>query len=292
MDVSCPHCGEKIEGSRQLIDSCPSCMKPWRQALFASNVKNGNSDPIEDIKEFVVNAFHKAQRDALWKNSGTRLDTWHVSDFVSPCLRKSYYSKQPELKTGMTDEMAGILFQGVIVHDNSILSSINELTMCYDIVNKCNIDPMTVRGFDKEDPRKKDILTGTLDDLVKVGDDFVIVDKKTYNAKGYIKKEPNEEHKLQVNIYKLMLKAHLGIEAKYGCNLYLDKQDGYKETPLVYETAQIEETEKFLTDTLAIFKNGMPDPKITFLCNGRNKDKKIYCGYFEQCEKDGRDKFV
>ena len=292
MDVSCPHCGEKIEGSRQLIDSCPSCMKPWRQALFASNVKNGNGDPIQYIKEFVVNAFHKAQRDALWKNSGARLDTWHVSDFVSPCLRKSYYSKQPELKTGMTDEMAGILFQGVIVHDNSILSSINELTMCYDIVNKCNIDPSTVRSFDKEDPRKKDILTGTLDDLVKVGDDFVIVDKKTYNAKGYIKKEPNDEHKLQVNIYKLMLKAHLGIEAKYGCNLYLDKQDGYKETPLVYETAQIEETEKFLTDTLAIFKNGMPDPKITFLCNGRNKDKKIYCGYFEQCEKDGRDKFV
>ena len=272
-------------------------MKPWRQALFASNVKNGNGaagsgDTEQDIKDFIVNAFHKAQRDALWKNSGTRLDTWHVSDFVSPCLRKSHYSKIPELKTGMNDEMAAILFQGVIVHDNSILSSINELTMCYDIVNKCNIDPMTVRGFDKEDPRKKDILTGTLDDLVKVGDKFVIVDKKTYNARGYVKKEAAPEHILQVNIYKLMLKASLGIEAEYGCNLYLDKGDGYKELPMVYKTAPIEETEKYLTDTLAIFKAGIPDCNITFLCNSKNKDKKIYCGYFEQCEKDGRDKFV
>jgi len=296
MEINCPHCSEKIEGSRQLIDSCPSCMKPWRQALFASNVKNengaGSGDTEQDIRDFVVNAFHKAQRDALWKNSGTRLDTWHVSDFVSPCLRKSHYSKVPELKTGMNDEMAAILFQGVIVHDNSILSSINELTMCYDIVNKCDIDPMTVRSLDKEDPRKKDILTGTLDDLVKVGDKFVIVDKKTYNARGYVKKEASPEHVLQVNIYKLMLKASLGIEAEYGCNLYLDKGDGYKELPMVYKTAEIEETEKYLTDTLKIFKAGLPDPTITFLCNGKNKDKKIYCGFYDQCEKDGRDKFV
>ena len=73
----------------------------------------------QEITEFVLNAFHKAQRDALWKNSGGRLDTWHVSDFVSPCLRKSHYGKIPELKKEMTDEMAAILYQGVIVHDNS-----------------------------------------------------------------------------------------------------------------------------------------------------------------------------
>jgi thiol:disulfide interchange protein DsbA len=84
---------------------------------------------------------------------------------------------------------------------------------------------------------------------------FYITDKLGLEEK-FTQELFNTHFKLQVNIYKLMLKAHLGIEAKYGCNLYLDKQDGYKETPLVYETAQIEETEKFLTDTLAIFKNG------------------------------------
>lgn len=277
-------CGTEIVNLS--IECCPDCTKPWAAGLTQ------NSDPKQAIADFVVNAFHKAQRDALWKNSGTRLDTWHVSDFVSPCLRKSHYSKIPELKTGMTDEMAAILFQGVIVHDNSILSSINELTMCYDIMKKCSLDPMEVREMEKDDPRRKEILTGTLDDLVKVGDDFVICDKKTYNAKGYVKKEASPEHILQVNIYKVMLKASLGIDAKYGCNLYLDKGNGYKELPMVYETAPVEETEKFLYNTLATFKRGMPDPTITFLCNGKNKDQKIYCGYFEQCEKDGRDKFV
>ena len=291
VEILCPHCNKPISGSAQLIDSCPSCMKPWRMAFFEQNSGGGGGNIEQNIKDFVVNAFHKAQRDALWKNSGARLDTWHVSDFVSPCLRKSHYSKIPELKKDMTDEMAGILFQGVIVHDNSILSSINELTMCYDIVNGHNIDPTTVRSFDKEDPRKKDIITGTLDDLVKVGDEFVIVDKKTYNARGYVKKEASPEHVLQVNIYKLMLMASYGIEANYGCNLYLDKGDGYKELPMVYKTAPIEETAIFLKETLAKFEH-MPDPTITFLCNGKNKDKKIYCNFLEQCEKDGREKFV
>ena len=163
LEINCPHCNEPIVGSRQMIDVCPKCMKSWREDFFAQ-AQATTGDIVQNIKDFVVTAFHKAQRDALWKNSGGRLDTWHVSDFVSPCLRKTHYSKIPELKKDMTDEMAGILFQGVIVHDNAILGSINELTMCYDIVKKENIDPSTVKAMDKEDPRKKDILTGTLDD--------------------------------------------------------------------------------------------------------------------------------
>ena len=274
-----------------MIDVCPACQKPWREAFFAQAQLAG--DNIEQtIKDFVVTAFHKAQRDALWKNSGTRLDTWHVSDFVSPCLRKTHYSKIPELKKDMTDEMAAILFQGVIVHDNALLGSINELTMCYDIVKRENIDPSTVKAMDKEDPRKKDILTGTLDDLLRIGNEYVIADKKTWNARGYKKKEASPEHILQVNIYKLMLKYSYGIEANYGCNLYLDKGNGYAETPLVYKTAPIEETQKFLDETLNKLMNGVPDPTITFLCNGLNKDKKIYCNFLEQCKKDGRENFV
>ena len=291
MEIACPHCNEAIVGSRQMIDVCPKCMKPWRDDFFKQQ-QNETGDIQQTIKDFVVTAWHKAQRDALWKNSGGRLDTWHVSDFVSPCLRKTHYSKIPELKKDMTDEMAGILFQGVIVHDNAILGSINELTMCYDIVKRENIDPSTVKAMDKDDPRKKDILTGTLDDLLRIGNEYVIADKKTYNARGYVKKEASPEHILQVNIYKLMLKYSYGIEANYGCNLYLDKGNGYAELPLVYETAPIGETQEFLDKTLNKLKNGVPDPTITFLCNGENKDKKIYCNFLEQCKKDGRDNFV
>tara|TARA_Y100000758_G_scaffold301404_1_gene267227 strand:+ start:6344 stop:7144 length:801 start_codon:yes stop_codon:yes gene_type:complete len=266
-------------------------MKPWREAFFAQ-AQMASGDIEQTIKDFVITAFRKAQRDALWKNSGTRLDTWHVSDFVSPCLRKSHYSKIPELKKEMTDEMASILFQGVIVHDNAILGSINELTMCYDIEKRENIDPSTVKAMEKDDPRKKDIITGTLDDLLRIGNEFVIADKKTYNARGYVKKEASPEHILQVNIYKLMLKYSYGIEANYGCNLYLDKGNGYATLPLVYRTAPVAETQEFLAKTLKMFKSGLPDPTITFLCNGENKDKKIYCNFLDQCKKDGRENFV
>ena len=205
LEINCPFCGEAIVGSKQMIDVCPSCMKPWREAFFAQSVAD-TGDMEQTIKDFVVTAFHKAQRDALWKNSGTRLDTWHVSDFVSPCLRKTHYSKMPELKKDMTDEMAGILYQGVIVHDNSVLGSINELTMCYDIIKRENIDPSTIKAMEKEDPRKKNIITGTLDDLLRIGNEFVIADKKTWNARGYKKKEASPEHILPVSYTHL--RAH------------------------------------------------------------------------------------
>ena len=291
LDINCPHCNEPIVGSRQLIDVCTACQQPWREAFFQQQQMD-TGDTKKAIADFVVNAFMKAKRDALWTIGGVRLDTWHVSDFVSLCLRKTHYSKIPELKTEMTDEMAGILYQGSIVHDNSKLGSINELTMCYDIVKKCNLETSEVRKWEKDDPRKQDVVTGTLDDLVKVGNDFVICDKKTYNAKGYVKKEASPEHILQVNIYKLLLHESFGINADYGCNLYLDKGDGYKELPMVYETAPIEETREYLEKTLLKLKSGIPDPTITYLCNAKNKDKKVYCNYLDQCKKDGRDNFV
>ena len=291
MEIACPSCNEAIVGSRQLIDVCPKCMKPWREDYFKQQQMD-TGDTKKVIADFVVNALMKAKRDALWTIGGVRLDTWHVSDFVNQCLRKTHYSKIPELKKEMTDEMAGILYQGSIVHDNSKLGSINELTMCYDIVKRCNLEPSEVRKWEKDDPRKQDVLTGTLDDLVRVGNNFVICDKKTYNARGYVKKEASPEHILQVNIYKLMLHHSYGIDAGYGCNLYLDKGDGYKELPMVYETAPIEETREFLEKTLLKLKSGIPDPVITYLCNGKNKDKKIYCNFLEQCKKDGRENFV
>ena len=166
MEIACPNCNEAIVGSRQLIDVCPKCMKPWREDFFKQQ-QNETGDIQQTIKDFIVTAWHKAQRDALWKNSGGRLDTWHVSDFVSPCLRKTHYSKIPELKKDMTDEMAGILYQGVIVHDNAVLGSINELTMCYDIVKRENIDPSTVRQWRKKIHERRIFLLVRLTILLK-----------------------------------------------------------------------------------------------------------------------------
>ena len=94
IEIACPNCNEAIVGSRQMIDACPKCMKPWRDDYFKQQQMD-TGDTKKIIADFVVNAFMKAKRDALWTIGGVRLDTWHVSDFVSPCLRKTHYSKIP-----------------------------------------------------------------------------------------------------------------------------------------------------------------------------------------------------
>lgn len=244
-----------------------------------------DSHKEETIKEFIEKAMLNAKREALQKNNGTRLKTWHVTDFVKACLRNTVYSKRPELKRGLTDELVNVLYQGQIVHENSKLGSINELSMCYDIINKIAIDPQDVKELPEE--KIKNIITGTLDDLLKIGNDFVLCDKKTYNSKGYVKKEPNPEHVLQVQVYSLMLAASYSIYPKYGCIIYLDKANGLSTSQFVFEIDPIEKTQIFLEQTLLTLQGLLPDPTVTFLCNGKNRAGKIYCPYIDQCKKDG-----
>ena len=109
-----------------------------------------DSHKEETIKEFIEKAMLNAKREALQKNTWMRSKTWHVTDFVKACLRNTAYSKRPELKRGLTDELVNVLYQGQIVHENSKLGSINELSMCYDIINKIAIDPQDVKELPEE----------------------------------------------------------------------------------------------------------------------------------------------
>jgi len=238
----------------------------------------------EQIQNTVLTSFQKAVSTTLEKNNGSRIKTVHVSDFVSPCLRKSYYNQH--ITDSEQDTIKNkVLFMGVILHEHTKLSHFHEVTMCYDIVNDRSMTPQDVE--DLKDPAG--IITGTLDDLVKVGNEFVIVDKKTWNARGFVKTEPDESYFKQLSIYRVLLKESYNIDAKYGCLLYLDKSNDLNETPLAFELASINETKQFLRQTYNELTCGMPPPTITYLCNGKNKFGRIYCPYLEQCKKDGRD---
>ena len=48
---------------------------------------------LKEIETDVLAALRKAQQDYLRNSNGRRLNTWHVSDFVSECLRKTHYGK-------------------------------------------------------------------------------------------------------------------------------------------------------------------------------------------------------
>lgn len=246
---------------------------------------SGKTPEIENIEGTVLNTLLKSQQDYLWSNNGKRLNTWHVSDFVSECLRKTHYTKTSPSK--FDPGKAAVFFLGHIVHEHTPLSKINELTMCYNIETEMalSVDEVAARPFDE----LGNIITGTLDDLMKVGNDFVIADKKTYNGGGWYKKtEPDYSYELQVNIYRVLLEATYGIDAKYGCLLYLDKKDNLAPTPIAFELKPIEETKKKMRDILKILQSGDPEPNPCWLCNANNKKKAVYCDYLDICNSEGR----
>jgi len=238
-----------------------------------------------DITSYVINSIEHAMQKTLNKSTGTRLRTWHVSDFVSPCMRKVRFSRlYPE---EFDQKKRAVLFAGVVIHEHTKLSHFNEMTMCYDIENDRSLTPQTVATLPRDDTLG--IITGTLDDLIRVNDDFVIVDKKTFSGKGFKKTEPNEEHVKQLDIYRVLLRESYGIDAKYGCIVYLDKSNDLDMTVLPFELTDVGTTKKFMRDILAQLNSPlMPKATITWLCNMKNREKKCYCPFLTQCEREGR----
>ena len=244
---------------------------------------DGKATDIDNIERTVLDKLLKVQQNFLWNGNNKRLNTWHVSDLISECLRKTHYTKTQPMK--FDPSKAGIFFMGHIVHDATPLSTINELLMCYNMETEMSMTPEEVdqRPLDE----RGSIVTGTLDDLLKVGTDFIIADKKTYNGGGWFKKtEPDYSYAYQINIYRVLLEASYGIDAKYGCLLYLDKKDNLAPTPIAFELDPIEDTKQRMRDTMEQLKSGDPERKIGWLCNRKNKKKVAYCDYVDICDSE------
>jgi CRISPR/Cas system-associated exonuclease Cas4 (RecB family) len=233
---------------------------------------------MNDVESIVYTRFREYQNKFV--NGSGRLNTIHVSDIIQECLRKSYYSaKYPK---EADDRLKGILYIGQAIHNLSKIGDIHEVTMCYDFANNKPMDMEDVKNASKEEQRY--ILTGTCDDVIfdkKYG--AIIVDKKTWSSKGWVKKEPSIEHVRQLNAYRFLLNKTRGIDAKYGVVLYLDKYTEM-ETPLpmLVKLDDIGLTEGIIREKISILNDGMPKATPCWLCN----KKVVYCKYKEECDKD------
>ena len=244
---------------------------------------------LKNIETDVLSALRKAQQNYLRNSNGRRLNTWHVSDFVSECLRKTHYGKLYPEKFDVNK--SSIFFLGHIVHEHTQLSKITELTMCYDLDNDISLTPEQVQNMPFD--QLGSIITGTLDDLMKVGEHFVIADKKTYNGGGWYKKTaPDTSYELQVNIYRVLLEASYGIDASYGCLLYLDKKSNLDPTPIAFELKPITQTKQRMKEILNELRGGNPKPNPCWLCNGKNKKKEVYCSYLDICKQENPEAHV
>lgn len=250
---------------------------------------------LTEVADLAYIQFRKAQAQLLdSKRFGI-----HVTDYNKPCMRNVAYLLMLGGDSNFMDtETMGRFYTGQIVHKHSNLQGIaNEMSFCYDIPNdkpiKLDKDGIP-EGLEYDKKTKApigingrpfiDFVFGSLDDLIthtRLGN--VIVDKKTYEFKGYEPKKAYDHHVEQVEMYRLMLNKCKKLDAQYGCNLYIEK-GGSRIWRFAYRLSGIDLILKKLQlkyETLKLWHDTgeLPDRNITWLCEG-------YCPVAKRCFSD------
>lgn len=248
------------------------------------------------INEEVYFLFRQAQVKGL---ETERLGKIHVSDLIKECDRYVAYGKitPPDFKS-MDTESLSTLFMGQCVHKNTVLvdEQHSELFLAWDYVQNKPLTYEEAKSIPEDDPRQLDIIYGSIDDLVYVDGEAVIVDKKTTKKFKWTLSptaKAHDSHRLQVNCYRVLLQKCYGIDAKSGCNIYIpigNEEEGkvYKDrpTPIAYKLGKPEETEAWMIERAKSIKRIYTDfelPKRTkcFLCDSM-------CPYASKCFSDER----
>jgi CRISPR/Cas system-associated exonuclease Cas4 (RecB family) len=246
---------------------------------------------LEDVNNEIYFHWRRSQIDAL----GTeRLGHIHVSDIIKPCMRNVIY-KKTEPSTGVSTEDIKSLWFGQIVHSNSMMAEPehHEKFLAYDYVRDEALTYSEALEIPVDDPRQMDIIYGSIDDLIKVGDKWVICDKKTTGSIDYFSKarsSASDSHKDQINRYRVLLKKCYDIDADYGCVVYvsnrIEKDSRDKPAVISFKLQPIEETLEDMIRKSREIKESLTDrtlPERTkcFLCDGM-------CPYATKCFTDNR----
>jgi hypothetical protein len=246
---------------------------------------------LDDINSEIYFHWRRAQLDAL---KTERLGQIHVSDIIKPCMRNVIY-KKTEPSTGASTEDIKSLYFGQIVHSNSMMAEPehHEKFLAYDYVRDEPLTREEALEIPVDDPRQMDIIYGSIDDLIKVGDKWVICDKKTTGSIDYFSKatsKVSESHKDQINRYRVLLKKCYDIDAEHGCVVYIsnrvEKDSRDKPAVISFKLAKPEET---LEDMIkkardikdALINRTLPERTKCFLCDGM-------CPYATKCFEDNR----
>lgn len=245
-------------------------------------VKSESVD-LTSISEQVYFQFTKRRYDFIEKH---RIGV-HVTDLTNECMRNVVYGKIGKGEQSFDTNTMSHFFLGEAVHqalDKAAPTGQGEKFLLYDFgANK----PITPEEYHKLSfDRKCDVLWGERDALYKVqhkGQEAnVIVDYKTWKSNGYNKKSPSEEHVFQVNEYALMLNKIYGIEAKFGCIVYLDIEDKFaKPLQFPFELDSLQKTEGKILLNLAEIKEALlsgklPKRVLHWKCYG-------YCPHAKRC---------
>ena len=248
---------------------------------------------LGDIKDKVYFDFRKSQLRAM---ETERLGIIHVSDLIKPCLRNVMYGKFVP-KTSNSEDVKS-LFYGQAVHQVTWLNDdkkYNEMFLAYDYVRDEPVGYEEAKAMKPDDPKHLDLIYGSIDDLVKVGDEWIICDKKTTGSIDYFSKprsSASESHVMQINRYRVLLEKCYNINAKFGAVIYIsnsvNKEKVDKPTVLSFKLDPLEKTLTDMIDKAKKIKASFNDkiyPERTknYLCDG-------YCPYATKCFSDTSDK--
>tara|TARA_R110002051_G_scaffold127825_1_gene201451 strand:+ start:1 stop:765 length:765 start_codon:yes stop_codon:yes gene_type:complete len=249
---------------------------------------------IDDVNEEIYFQFRRSQMEAM---ATERLGLIHVSDIIKPCMRNVIYGKVLP-KTGMNTESTKSLYFGQVVHSNSQIAKDehHEMFLAYDYVRDEALTYEESKKILLDDPRQLDIIYGSIDDLMKVGDKWVICDKKTTGSIDYFSKassKASDSHKDQINRYRVLLKKCYDIDAEFGCVIYIsnriekDKRDkpitiSFKLKPIEETLIDMIERSNKIKDSLT--NKTLPERTKCFLCDGM-------CDYASMCFEDNRASF-
>ena len=123
---------------------------------------------IDDIKQEVYFQYRRAQMEALRTE---RLGVTHVSDLIKPCMRNVIYKKVLPEQRSTTEDMKSLYF-GQIVHAHSQIAKPehHEKFLAYDYVRDEPLTYEEAKALPEEDPRQMDIIYGSIDDLIQMGE--------------------------------------------------------------------------------------------------------------------------
>jgi CRISPR/Cas system-associated exonuclease Cas4 (RecB family) len=250
---------------------------------------------LDDINEKVYFEFRRSQMEAL---KTERLGQIHVSDIIKPCMRNVIYKKVLPEQSASTEDVKSLYF-GQIVHAHSQIAKEenHEKFLAYDYVTDSPLTYEEAKKIPMEDPRQLDIIYGSIDDLLKVGDKWVICDKKTTGSIDYFSRataKVSESHRDQINRYRVLLKKCYDIDADFGCVVYIsnsiekDKRD--KPVVMSFKLRPVEETLIDMIEKANIIKKSLteeylPERTKCFLCDGM-------CPYATVCFSDNREKWT
>jgi len=223
-----------------------------------------------EIESDIYFKYREAQQRVLHTD---RLPCIHISDLLKECQRYVVYDKitPQEYVTKSTEDLKSMFFGQMLHQVIKLDPKNNEVSLLYDwvedkpILKSSEIEKLIIT----QEPNW-DWISGTIDDIVKVKDEYIICDKKTtgkMNTYSLKKGIAYDNHKAQTNMYRVLLLKCMGIDAKWGCNIYISNntapEDGSFDKPRIipYKLDKVEETLPLMLERAKLIKGFMTDKK-------------------------------